>query len=134
MRRALRRSILNLLNNAAKYTPSGGACGVSCAPHGERVAIIVRDSGIGIAAEDQERVFGMFVQLNRDMRRTQSGLGIGLTLVKQMTELHGGTVSVWSAGPGQGSEFTVTLPLAQPAAVERTAADRSGPAQPARRF
>jgi len=54
----------------------------------------------------------MFVQLNRDMRRSQTGLGIGLTLVKQMTELHGGTVSVWSAGTGQGSEFTVVLPLA----------------------
>ena len=76
------------------------------------MSVVVRDSGIGIAPEDQDRVFGMFVQLNRDMRRSQTGLGIGLTLVKQMTELHGGNVAVWSAGPGKGTEFTVTLPLA----------------------
>ena len=61
----------------------------------------------------------MFVQLNRDMRRSQTGLGIGLTLVKQMTEMHGGSVAVWSAGTGHGSEFTITLPLA--VAVERRA-------------
>ena len=61
----------------------------------------------------------MFVQLNRDMRRSQTGLGIGLTLVKQMTELHGGSVAVWSAGAGHGSEFTITLPLAVAAEVER---------------
>jgi PAS domain S-box-containing protein len=107
--------VLNLLNNAAKYTPAGGRVWLSAVAHGERVVITVRDSGIGIAPEDQERVFGMFVQLNRDLHRTQSGLGIGLTLVKQMTELHGGTVAVWSAGYGQGSEFTVTLPIVQQA-------------------
>ena len=104
--------VLNLLTNAAKFTPSGGSVTVLARPQSERVSIIVRDSGVGIAAEDQERVFGMFVQLNRDMRRSQTGLGIGLTLVKQMTEMHGGSVAVWSAGTGQGSEFTITLPLA----------------------
>ncbi len=102
---------LNLLTNAAKFTPAGGRIWISAAPHTDRVSVVVRDSGIGIAPEDQERVFGMFVQLNRDMRRSQTGLGIGLTLVKQMAELHGGTVSVWSQGLGHGSEFTVTLPL-----------------------
>jgi len=102
---------LNLLTNAAKFTPAGGRVWVIANPHGDRVSVVVRDSGIGIAPEDQERVFGMFVQLNRDMRRSQTGLGIGLTLVKQMTELHGGSVAVWSAGAGQGSEFTITLPL-----------------------
>ena len=106
--------ILNLLTNAAKFTPSGGRVGVTAKPLGDRVSVTVRDSGVGIAPEDQEKVFGMFVQLNRDMRRSQTGLGIGLTLVKQMTEMHGGSVSVWSAGLGQGSEFTVTLPLAVP--------------------
>jgi CheY-like chemotaxis protein len=84
--------------------------------------VTVRDTGIGISPEDQEKVFGMFVQLNRDMRRSQTGLGIGLTLVKQMTEMHGGSVSVWSAGLGHGSEFTVTLPLAVPIAPSREAA------------
>ena len=104
--------VLNLLTNAAKFTPSGGNVTVLAKPQNERVSITVRDTGVGIAPEDQERVFGMFVQLNRDMRRSQTGLGIGLTLVKQMTEMHGGSVAVWSAGTGQGSEFTITLPLA----------------------
>jgi PAS domain S-box-containing protein len=104
--------VLNLLTNAAKFTPSGGRVFVVARRQADRVSLVVRDTGVGIAAEDQEKVFGMFVQLNRDMRRSQTGLGIGLTLVKQMTELHGGTVSVWSAGSGQGSEFSVVLPLA----------------------
>jgi len=104
--------VLNLLTNAAKFTPSGGTVTVIAKPQNERVSITVKDTGVGIAPEDQERVFGMFVQLNRDMRRSQTGLGIGLTLVKQMTEMHGGSVAVWSAGSGQGSEFTITLPLA----------------------
>jgi len=121
--------VLNLLTNAAKFTPSGGRVWVTVQGQLERVSITVRDSGLGIAAEDQERVFGMFVQLNRDMRRSQTGLGIGLTLVKQMTEMHGGSVAVWSAGLGQGSEFTVTLPLAipvegQPAVEPMSAGER----------
>jgi CheY-like chemotaxis protein len=98
---------------------------ITCKTQVDRVAVTVRDTGIGIDPEDQERVFGMFVQLNRDMRRSQTGLGIGLTLVKQMTELHGGNVAVWSAGVGKGTEFTITLPLAVP--HETTA---SSPAQP----
>jgi PAS domain S-box-containing protein len=115
--------ILNLLTNAAKFTPSGGRVWVTAKPLGDRVAVTVRDSGAGIAPEDQEKVFGMFVQLNRDMRHSQTGLGIGLTLVKQMTEMHGGTVSVWSAGLGHGSEFTITLPLAVPIEPSRDAAE-----------
>ena len=104
---------LNLLTNAAKFTPSGGQVAVVVRAHVDRVSVVVRDSGIGIAPEDQDRVFGMFVQLNRDMRRSQTGLGIGLTLVKQMTELHGGSVAVWSEGLGKGTEFTIHLPLAE---------------------
>ncbi len=111
--------ILNLLTNAAKFTPSGGRVWVVVRPQNERVSVTVRDTGVGIAPEDQEKVFGMFVQLNRDMRRSQTGLGIGLTLVKQMTEMHGGSVAVWSAGVGQGSEFTIILPLAVSVEVER---------------
>ena len=114
--------LLNLLTNAAKFTPSGGQVSVTARPQHDRVALIVKDTGVGIAPEDQEKVFGMFVQLNRDMRRSQTGLGIGLTLVKQMTEMHGGSVAVWSAGPGQGSEFTITLPLAVAAEVDRNRA------------
>jgi PAS domain S-box-containing protein len=119
---------LNLLTNAAKFTPQGGEVTISARTHVDRVSITVRDTGIGIDPEDQERVFGMFVQLNRDMRRSQTGLGIGLTLVKQMTELHGGSVSVWSAGLGKGSEFTVTLPLAVP--VEPPPANVAGSSGP----
>jgi len=104
--------VLNLLTNAAKFTPSGGHVSVIVQPQTDRVSVKVKDTGVGIASEDQEKVFGMFVQLNRDMRRSQTGLGIGLTLVKQMTEMHGGSVAVWSAGSGHGSEFTITLPLA----------------------
>ena len=111
--------VLNLLTNAAKFTPSGGRVSVAAKPQNDRVAVTVTDTGVGIASEDQEKVFGMFVQLNRDMRRSQTGLGIGLTLVKQMTEMHGGSVAVWSAGTGHGSEFTITLPLAVAAQVER---------------
>lgn len=111
--------VLNLLTNAAKFTPSGGRVVITARRFVDRVSLVVRDTGVGIAPEDQEKVFGMFVQLNRDMRRSQTGLGIGLTLVKQMTEMHGGSVAVWSAGPGQGSEFTVTLPLAVPGEIER---------------
>ena len=104
--------LLNLLTNAAKFTPNGGRVSVVARPQHDRVALVVKDTGVGIAPEDQEKVFGMFVQLNRDMRRSQTGLGIGLTLVKQMTEMHGGSVAVWSEGLGHGSEFTITLPLA----------------------
>jgi PAS domain S-box-containing protein len=117
---------LNLLTNAAKFTPAGGRIWLTVTPHTDRVTVVVRDSGVGIAPEDLDRVFGMFVQLNRDMRRSQTGLGIGLTLVKQMAELHGGNVSVWSGGVGQGAEFTVTLPLSpvvnQAAATELSTA------------
>jgi PAS domain S-box-containing protein len=119
---------LNLLTNAAKFTPAGGRIWLTVRPHSERVSVVVRDSGIGIAPEDQDRVFGMFVQLNRDMRRSQTGLGIGLTLVKQMAEMHGGTVAVWSEGLGQGSEFTVTLPLV-PVAVHTGPKEEISPAQ-----
>jgi PAS domain S-box-containing protein len=119
---------LNLLTNAAKFTPAGGRIWLTVRPHADRVSVVVRDSGIGIAPEDQDRVFGMFVQLNRDMRRSQTGLGIGLTLVKQMAEMHGGTVAVWSEGLGQGSEFTVTLPLV-PVAAHPGPREEISPAQ-----
>jgi signal transduction histidine kinase/ActR/RegA family two-component response regulator len=120
---------LNLLTNAAKFTPQGGDVSITARTHVDRVSVTVRDSGIGIDPEDQERVFGMFVQLNRDMRRTQTGLGIGLTLVKQMTELHGGSVAVWSGGLGKGTEFTVTLPLAVPIEQQAPAAASSSGAR-----
>ncbi|MDB6076612.1 MAG: hybrid sensor histidine kinase/response regulator, partial [Akkermansiaceae bacterium] len=120
-RHRLAQIVSNLLSNAAKYTPPGGRIGLAVKVQGGEIARIeVSDDGEGISAEDQVRIFGMFEQI--DPKR-QDGLGIGLTLVKNLVELHGGTISVTSAGPGRGSVFAVTLPLAeQPVA----AAARSG--------
>lgn len=107
----LAQVVANLVNNAAKYTDPGGDIWVRAEASHDAILIRVRDSGVGIPAEMTERIFDPFAQVNRTLDRTQGGLGIGLTLVKRLVELHGGTVTVASAGPGQGSEFTVALPL-----------------------
>ncbi|HEY0064013.1 MAG TPA: HAMP domain-containing sensor histidine kinase [Telluria sp.] len=100
----------NLINNAAKYTPQGGAISVRTELDGAAVHIRVQDSGIGISAELQPRVFDLFAQAERTPDRSQGGLGLGLALVKSIAELHGGSVQCFSEGLGQGSCFTVTLP------------------------
>jgi PAS domain S-box-containing protein len=105
--------VANLLNNAAKYTPEGGQIWLHVRREPGEVVISVRDTGIGIAAEMMPRVFDMFAQVQPNAARTQGGLGIGLTLVKRLTEMHGGSVDVKSEGPGKGSEFIVRLPLAR---------------------
>ncbi len=102
----------NLLNNACKYTPSGGRVRLAAERRGDEVVVSVEDNGIGIPAEVLPRIFEMFVQADRSMERMQGGLGIGLTLVKQLVELHGGRVEARSPGPGKGSEFRVALPVA----------------------
>ncbi len=102
----------NLLNNAAKYTDHGGQIWLTARQEGDEVVVSVRDNGVGIAAPMLPKVFEMFVQADRSANRSQGGLGIGLTLVKRLAELHEGTVSVRSEGPGQGSEFVVRLPVA----------------------
>jgi hypothetical protein len=103
----------NLLNNACKFTERGGHVWLTVEREETSGAVIsVRDTGIGIAAEQLEHVFEMFTQVDMSLERSLTGLGIGLTLVKTLTELHGGTVEVHSAGLGQGSEFVVRLPLA----------------------
>jgi CheY-like chemotaxis protein len=104
--------VSNLLSNAAKYTPEGGHIGLTVEPQGALVHIRVRDGGIGIPADMLSRVFEMFTQVDRSLERAQGGLGIGLTLVRRLVEMHGGSVEAHSAGPGQGSEFLVRLPLA----------------------
>jgi PAS domain S-box-containing protein len=104
---------LNLLNNAAKYTPPGGKIQLSARREGSHAIIVVKDSGIGIPAEDLINVFDMFSQLAPAMERAQGGLGIGLALVRGLVELHGGTITARSAGPGQGSEFVVSLPASE---------------------
>jgi PAS domain S-box-containing protein len=107
----LSQILQNLLNNAAKYTPSGGSIWLAARREGDRAVITVRDSGIGIAPEHMPLLFEMFSQLAPGLDRTQGGLGIGLSLVRTLTELHGGSVSAHSAGAGSGSEFIVRLPI-----------------------
>jgi len=102
----------NLLNNAAKYTDGGGSVHVRARADGPDAVVTVRDTGAGIPPEMLARVFELFTQLDRSDARAQGGLGIGLTLVKSLVELHGGRVAVRSDGPGTGSEFEVRLPLA----------------------
>ena len=103
--------VSNLLNNAAKYTPAGGRIELSARQdHGE-IIIAVTDNGIGIPEQAQSTVFEMFAQIRTSKDRAQGGLGIGLSLVRRLIELHGGTVTASSPGPDKGSTFTVRLPL-----------------------
>ena len=103
--------IVNLLTNAAKYTPEGGEIRVNAYPEQGHVVIRVRDTGVGIPREMWTRVFELFTQVEPKIDRAQGGLGIGLTVVRHLTEMHDGTVSVTSEGLGKGSEFSVQLPL-----------------------
>ena len=107
--------VSNLLNNAAKFTDEGAKVWLSLertsSESGNQTALLrVRDNGIGIAADQLERIFDLFTQADSSLERSRSGLGLGLTLVRQLVELHGGQVTASSAGPGQGSEFTVNIP------------------------
>jgi signal transduction histidine kinase/CheY-like chemotaxis protein len=115
--------IVNLLNNAGKYTDRGGRITLSGAREGDEVVIRVRDNGMGIDPQMLGRVFDMFMQVDRAVHRAQGGLGIGLTLVRQLVEMHGGRVAAHSEGPGRGSEFIVWLPAlpAGPAATPAAA-------------
>jgi len=102
----------NLLSNACKYTDKGGQMSLTVEREGDQAVIRLRDNGIGIAADQLPRIFEMFVQIDTSLERSVSGLGIGLTLVKSLAEMHDGTVEACSAGVGQGSEFVVRLPIA----------------------
>ncbi|HEX7183239.1 MAG TPA: ATP-binding protein [Thermoanaerobaculia bacterium] len=108
----LAQVVANLLNNAAKYTDPGGRIWLTAGREGGEAVIRVLDSGIGIPPEMMPRIFEMFAQADRSLGRSQGGLGIGLTLVRNLVQMHGGSLQAASAGPGQGSEFTVRLPLA----------------------
>jgi signal transduction histidine kinase len=102
----------NLLHNAAKYTEPGGYITLSLAREGDEAVVRVRDNGLGLAPESLVAIFDMFVQVDRSLERAQAGLGVGLTLSRQLVTLHGGTLAARSDGIGKGSEFTVRLPLA----------------------
>jgi PAS domain S-box-containing protein len=120
----------NLLNNAAKYTQRGGGdIHLTVEPLGHEVAVRVRDNGVGIPAPMLPHIFEMFTQVDRSLERTQGGLGIGLSIVKRLAEMHGGTVKAYSEGLGRGSEFVVRLPVLTPAAQEP--GPRSGGEEPA---
>lgn len=106
----LEQVIVNLLTNAAKYTKAGGRIELIARQHGPEIVVSVRDNGVGIAPEMLSRIFEMFEQIDRTLDRSQGGLGIGLTLVRSLIELHDGRVTATSAGVGHGSEFTFRLP------------------------
>jgi signal transduction histidine kinase len=110
--------ITNLLINAAKYTPEGGEITVRAEAGGDSAVLSVCDNGVGISAEMLPRVFDLFVQADDGHGRDEGGLGIGLALARKIAEMHGGSVRAKSAGANRGSEFTVTVPLEQPAAKQ----------------
>jgi signal transduction histidine kinase/two-component SAPR family response regulator len=113
----LTQAIANVLGNAAKYTDAGGSIVLQVCARARDVEIRVRDTGIGIPAEVLPKIFDLFTQLDQRMERPQSGLGIGLALVRRLVEMHGGSVSAHSEGAGRGSEFVICLPLMTPAVL-----------------
>ncbi len=121
----LAQVIGNLLANALKFTPRGGRVEVGLRREGNQAVLSVRDNGVGIAPEMRSRLFEPFIQAPQTLDRSRGGLGLGLTMVKGLVELHGGTVDVTSGGPGRGCEFTVRLPLTSAAYA------KAAPAPPA---
>jgi signal transduction histidine kinase len=110
--------VCNLLVNAAKYTPRPDAIRVTTRREGPFALVEVHDRGVGFGAGEEERFFALFVQGSQPLARPQGGLGIGLTIARRLAELHGGAIDARSDGPGEGSTFTVRLPLARGAAAE----------------
>jgi len=118
----------NILNNAAKFTAPGGRISVTIERLGNQAVVRVRDTGCGIASEDQAMVFDTFARLQRGANASTDGLGIGLSLARRLTEMHGGRIDVHSDGVGKGSEFSVYLPVLS----ERPEVQTAAPAQPPR--
>ena len=121
----LEQVFINLLTNAAKYTPSGGRIRLTAEVGGDHFTIRVRDTGEGISADMLPRIFEMFTQVEASADHARGGLGIGLSLVKDLVQMHGGTVMATSEGPGTGSEFVVSLPKAATLAMEPDASQES---------
>ena len=126
----LAQVIGNLLNNACKFTDKGGHVWLTVEKDGHDAVIRVRDNGIGIAEEHIPGLWEMFAQVDTSLERSRGGLGIGLTLVKTLVEMHGGTVHAQSDGPARGSEFTVRLPILSDAVRPASLADVSEPPLP----
>ena len=120
----------NVVNNAAKYTPTGGRISLSAVRDGHEVVFRIRDSGVGIPPEFLSSIFEPFTQVDRTLARSHGGLGIGLTLVRRLVEMQNGSVSVRSEGRNRGSEFTVRLPLAAGASPARPGADAAAALPP----
>jgi signal transduction histidine kinase len=123
----LAQIIANLLNNAAKYTPPGGLIALSAEHAGGMLGVTVRDNGLGLDPDMRDSVFDLFVQAPH-RKESRDGLGIGLTLVKRLVELHGGSVAVHSEGAGRGSEFRIELPTSDASPVATAAGEPPGPA------
>lgn len=116
----LEQILINLLTNAAKYTDAGGRISLTARHEGHDVVIKVRDTGVGISAELMPRIFDLFAQGDRTIARSEGGLGIGLTLVQKLAEMHGGHVTAESEGPDKGSEFTIRLPALEEASPRKS--------------
>jgi CheY-like chemotaxis protein len=130
----LAQVVANLLDNAARFTEPGGAIRLSARREGEAAVITVLDSGVGISADALPGVFDVFTQADGRAIRADNGLGLGLALVRSLVQLHGGTVGATSRGAGQGSEFTVRLPLHEGAAADPDATDAARPGVRGRRI
>jgi CheY-like chemotaxis protein len=123
----LAQVVAALLSNAVRFTDPGGRIAVSIAREGEHAIVRVSDSGIGMEPELIERAFELFAQADQGLARTAGGLGIGLTLARNLARLHGGTLEAASKGPGRGSEFTLRLPIEAPEAeADEAHAHRNG--------
>jgi PAS domain S-box-containing protein len=125
----LSQVLVNLLNNAAKYTPEGGRISIGIAREGDEAVVKVGDNGIGISEHLLPKVFDLFAQANRSLARSEGGLGIGLTLARRLVDMHGGSIAARSGGTNQGAEFEVRLPLARPAARPSSRVSRDAAAQ-----
>ncbi|MGX4643575.1 ATP-binding protein [Massilia sp. SYSU DXS3249] len=130
-RKRLVQVVANLLDNAAKYTPGGGHIALALALEEGRVVLRLRDDGIGMSADLIEHAFELFTQETRKVDRSTGGLGVGLALSKRLVELHEGSLTVHSGGPGQGSEFVVALPALAPEDAPGPAAAEAAQAAPA---
>ena len=107
----LTMALTNLLNNAMRFTPAGGDIDLGMERHGPEAWLRVRDNGVGLPADQLEHVFDQFYQVENHMTRRHEGMGLGLAIVRAIARAHGGRAWAESAGPGQGSTFTIALPL-----------------------